>query len=581
MTTILGSIAINQLTDITDTTKALAVNFASAGTGAVSTLSVPNAGQTFTLPNATVTLVGENSTQTITNKTINASLNTITNITNSSIDAAAAISGSKISGNITGNAANVTGTVLIANGGTGATTAATARTNLLAAQSGANADITSLSQTTVIALKGGTNAVSLQPDPATTVWTMQLPAGAGSSGQFLRTNGAGVLTWAAASGGGSFPSMGNIAIVDQINGNNSTATVGGLPFLTITAALAAVTSGQHVFILPGTYSESITIPSNIAVRGFSERTVIIQRSAVTANTTVVTMGDNTQIENVTISLTSATAGLTLKGIEFPNTTVTSAKVRNIIISISNTSTGAGTIYGIHFSGTGNNPVQYDCVRLGTIDISAAVSTKAVGVYSDAANVNSISYLYIAIVRNSGTGIYYGIETDNISTQMNCFNSLIYSTSANVAQTNGAIYLRNTALTSNSALSSGFFDANPVKFMIFSCIGATGSWTGTNGRFLRLGSGALSTTEIRYPIPTGFILRKISLRRANTTNSVTLTVRINGVDTALTRTIAAGNASAELTGNIGLNGAPPALISVAISQTVNGAATNPSITIEYY
>ena len=97
MTTILGSIAINQLTDITDTTKALAVNFASAGTGAVSTLSVPNAGQTFTLPNATVTLVGENSTQTITNKTINASLNTITNITNSSIDAAAAISGSKIS----------------------------------------------------------------------------------------------------------------------------------------------------------------------------------------------------------------------------------------------------------------------------------------------------------------------------------------------------------------------------------------------------------------------------------------------------------------------------------------------------
>lgn len=40
------------------------------------------------------------------------------------------LAGSKISGNITGNAANVTGTVAIANGGTGATTTAAARTAL-------------------------------------------------------------------------------------------------------------------------------------------------------------------------------------------------------------------------------------------------------------------------------------------------------------------------------------------------------------------------------------------------------------------------------------------------------------------
>jgi hypothetical protein len=40
------------------------------------------------------------------------------------------VAGSKISGNIAGNAANVTGTVAVANGGTGATTAAAARTNL-------------------------------------------------------------------------------------------------------------------------------------------------------------------------------------------------------------------------------------------------------------------------------------------------------------------------------------------------------------------------------------------------------------------------------------------------------------------
>ena len=50
--------------------------------------------------------------------------------------------------NVTGSAANVSGVVAIANGGTGATTAATARTNLSAAQSGANTDITSIALTT-------------------------------------------------------------------------------------------------------------------------------------------------------------------------------------------------------------------------------------------------------------------------------------------------------------------------------------------------------------------------------------------------------------------------------------------------
>lgn len=40
------------------------------------------------------------------------------------------LAGSKVAGNISGNAANITGTVAIANGGTGATSASTARTNL-------------------------------------------------------------------------------------------------------------------------------------------------------------------------------------------------------------------------------------------------------------------------------------------------------------------------------------------------------------------------------------------------------------------------------------------------------------------
>jgi hypothetical protein len=51
-------------------------------------------------------------------------------IIDADISGTAAIAGSKISGNIGGNAANVTGTVALLNGGTGATNATDARTNL-------------------------------------------------------------------------------------------------------------------------------------------------------------------------------------------------------------------------------------------------------------------------------------------------------------------------------------------------------------------------------------------------------------------------------------------------------------------
>lgn len=70
-------------------------------------------------------------------------------------------SGVTFNGNTTGTASNVTGVVAVANGGTGASTAANARTNLGAAAAGANADITALNQDVTLTASGTVAATSL------------------------------------------------------------------------------------------------------------------------------------------------------------------------------------------------------------------------------------------------------------------------------------------------------------------------------------------------------------------------------------------------------------------------------------
>jgi hypothetical protein len=98
-------------------------------------------GYTYANLSGTVPTWNQNTTGTAANITASSN-STLTTLSSLSLP------GSQVSGNISGNAANVTGTVAVANGGTGATSAASARSNLSAAQSGANTDITSVTLTT-------------------------------------------------------------------------------------------------------------------------------------------------------------------------------------------------------------------------------------------------------------------------------------------------------------------------------------------------------------------------------------------------------------------------------------------------
>jgi hypothetical protein len=102
------------------------------------------------------------------------------------------VAGSKVSGDISGNAANVTGTVAVANGGTGATSAAAARENLLPSYSGNALKVLSLNA-------GGTDvewSVSAGTGTVTSV-AMSVPTGLSVSGSPITTDGTLAVTYSA------------------------------------------------------------------------------------------------------------------------------------------------------------------------------------------------------------------------------------------------------------------------------------------------------------------------------------------------------------------------------------------------
>ncbi|HYK54942.1 MAG TPA: hypothetical protein VEV15_00560, partial [Flavisolibacter sp.] len=102
---------------------------------------------------------------------------------------ATGISGSKISGDITGKAANVTGVIAIANGGTGASTQAGAANALLPAQTGQSGKVLQTDGTNVswVASSGG---------------SLPTPANPADNGKVLTANN-GLATWAPAGSGGT------------------------------------------------------------------------------------------------------------------------------------------------------------------------------------------------------------------------------------------------------------------------------------------------------------------------------------------------------------------------------------------
>ena len=308
----------------------------------------------------------------------------ITSASNTSI----AISGGAVSGNIAGNATNVTGTVAIGNGGTGATIAATARTNL------------------------GLGTVATQTAPS------------GTSSQLLANDGSGGFSNVTVSTGLSFTggvltASGTSSGVSSITGNNgitpATLTTGA-----VSLGLAAITpTSVNGITLSGSSTPTLSVTGTSSISGSSSGTNTGDQTNITGNAgtatklatgrTIAITGDLAYTSPSFDGSANVTAGGTLASIVTPAGPIGSSTTTPVITIDAKgrvTALSSATISGTLPSGaTTSQSLLYGTSAAGWytehFNVKAFGATGN-GSTDDTSNIN----LAIAALNAAGGGVLY-------------------------------------------------------------------------------------------------------------------------------------------------------------------------------
>jgi hypothetical protein len=313
--------------------------------------------------------------------------------------------------------------------------------------------------------------------------------------------------------------MGNVARVDLVYGNDSTAYIGGLPYATIPAAIAAIIgsgsvatpqfSNQAIWLMPGVYNipptgtnPTITtstgatvypllqLPATTALRGLSLQTCTIQCSNPSQNTALFYVSANTRIEDVSMILGSSsyTGSNNLVGLYFDSTSTVSSKIRTSLLSLSNAAmpyTSSNNLYGVQFDGTGTlgaSTFSFNCYKGSTINVYGNGSGIKRGVI--VTNINIATFrdtnIYVAAppTNSNFAGSYVGIETADSN---NLGSIQVRSTTIGTVQPTGAqtytasdiLQTNPTTITNPTYLASAGIQMGPGTDLVTKSAGGKG------------------------------------------------------------------------------------------------------------
>jgi hypothetical protein len=142
---------------------------------------------------------------------------------------------------------------------------------------------------------------------------------------------------------------------------------------------------------------------------------------VTADTTLMTMGENCRVEDVNMRLTSS-GHYTLKGMYFAGSSSITSKLRTCVLTVDNsTASGTGTsnVYGVEFAGTGTlgaGTFSFNSLKGSTINVYSNGNGNKRGVIVTNTNLASTRDLNVYVSQppavTGHTGSYVGVETND-------------------------------------------------------------------------------------------------------------------------------------------------------------------------
>ena len=165
------------------------------------------------------------------------------------------------------------------------------------------------------------------------------------------------------------------------------------------------------------------MPDGTSIRGLSLQTVAINLTA-TSTATMLTMGENCRVEDVTLNLTSITDGVNLTGIVFGGTSSQTSKLRTAVLTVNNSTTSVGSssnVYGVNATGSGSlNPsvFSFNSIKGCTINVRSNGAGTKRGILISGSNQMSTrdTNIFVAQPTNTAsTGSYIGIETNEPAT----------------------------------------------------------------------------------------------------------------------------------------------------------------------
>ena len=334
----------------------------------------------------------------------------------------------------------------------------------------------------------------------------------------------------------AYPKLGNCFVVDQINGIDSIASIGRLPFKTINAAINAIATTilgiYTIWVLPGTYtlSSGITIPTNTCLRGLNTQTCVIQMT-VTTNTTLITVSANTRIEDLTLNISTITNGVNITCVEFPSGTPQTSKLRTSVYNVTHTGT-SGNAYGILSSGTSSTAQSSaNAIRGCTVNVSAATGVVGRGILVNAANRFTIRDTNVTVSGSTTNGV--GVETTNASSIAELRTSTIGGPTYDIDRTAGIIQMGFSDLLNTNSNGNSFSTTTEPANIIFGVIGNPGS-----GQTYNLVPGtvlltSLPVTPFEFPFTQDVIIISTLIKFTGTLGvgvTISTHVHINGSST---------------------------------------------------